>query len=124
MEEEKKKEEKKLKELSKKEKYKLKRLSEKYRSHEKLLIASHSRKTIRYIERNTINFPNQYMVLKNKIIDCSYKILDHVYRANILQDKNEKKEILVCIGMLNLYLEEGLKKDQISNKKSKVMFLI
>lgn len=54
--------------LSERKTYKLKKYAEKYHTHEKLLIASTTRKTIRYIEKNTSNFPNKYSVLKNKII--------------------------------------------------------
>lgn len=72
-------------ELSERKKYKLKKYAEKYHAHEKLLIASVTRKTIRYIERNTSSFPNKYIVLKNKIIESCYLILENVYRANIFQ---------------------------------------
>ena len=48
-------------------KEKLDKLYEKYIPEEKLLIARSARKTIRYIEKNTENFPNKYYVLKNKM---------------------------------------------------------
>ena len=65
----------KKKELSERKKYKLNKYAEKYKTHERLLIASSTRKTIRYIERNVSNFPNKYYVLKNKIIESCYSIL-------------------------------------------------
>lgn len=105
------------KELSDRKKYKLKKYAEKYNTNERLLIASTTRKTIRYIERNISNFPNKYIVLKNKIIDCCYSILENIYRANIFQDKNDKKEIIVNINILNFYLEESLRKELITPKK-------
>ena len=105
------------KELSDRKKYKLKKYAEKYKSHERLLIASTTRKTIRYIERNISNLPNNNIVLKNKIIESCYSILENVYRANIFQDVDNKKEIIVKINMLNFYLEEALRKDLISSKK-------
>lgn len=104
-------------ELSDRKKYKLNKYAEKYKSHERLLIASSTRKTIRYIEKNVSNFPNKYGVLKNKIIEACYSILENIYRANIFQDIEDKKEIVVNINMLNFYLEEALRKDLISNKK-------
>ena len=76
-----------------------------------------ARKTIRYIERNTISFPNTYKVLKNNIITSCYNILENIYRANIFQDINDKKEVVVSIQMLNFYLEEALRKELINNKK-------
>ena len=105
------------KELSDRKKHKLKKYAEKYKSHERLLIASTTRKTIRYIERNISNLPNNNIVLKNKIIESCYSILENVYRANIFQDVDNKKEIIVKINMLNFYLEEALRKDLISSKK-------
>ena len=105
------------KELSERKKYKLKKYAEKYHTHEKLLIASTTRKTIRYIERTIVNIPNKHMVLKNKIIESCYSILENAYRANIFQDIDDKKEIIVNINMLNFYLEEALRKELITSKK-------
>ena len=60
--------------------------SEKYVIHEDFIIARTARKTLRYIEKNTENFPNKYLVLKNKIIDACYNILELIYRVNVFQD--------------------------------------
>ena len=92
-------------------------MNNKYKSHEKFMIANVARKTIRYIEKNTINFPKEYSVLKNRIISSCYDILENIYRANIFQDISVKKEIVVSIQMLNFYLEEALRKGLLSNKK-------
>lgn len=105
------------KELTKRKKYKLKKYAEKYKTHEKLLIAASARKTIRYIEKTISNLPNNNIVLKNKIIESCYSILENIYRANIFQDIEDKKEIIVNINMLNFYLEEALRKNLISYKK-------
>ena len=104
-------------ELSEKKQKKLESLAVRYKSHETFIIARETRKTIRFIEKNTENFPNKYLVLKNKIISSCYEILEWVYRANIMNDKNDKKEIVVYIQMLNFYLEEALRKGILSNKK-------
>ena len=96
---------------------KLKKLENKYIHKEKLLIARTTRKTIRYIEKTTENFPNKYNVLKSRIIDSCYDILKYIYKANIKQDIEDKKEIVVNIRMLNFYLEEALNKELISKKK-------
>ena len=90
---------------------------EKYKVHDNLIIGRVARKTIRYIEKNTVNFPNSYNVLKTRIINSCYNILECIYRANIFQEKSDKKEIIVNIQMLNFYLEEALRKDLINNKK-------
>ena len=96
---------------------KIRRLTEKYTLHENLIIARQARKTIRYIEKNIENFSNSYNVLKKRIIENCYDILKWIYRANIFQEKNDKKEIVVCIQMLNFYLEESYNKQLISKKK-------
>lgn len=80
-----------------KEDIKLNKLKEKYKVHENLIIARETRKTIRFIEKNCDNFPNKYSVLKNKIISSCYSILEWIYRANIFQDIDGKKEIIVNI---------------------------
>ena len=106
-----------MEEMIEKKKQKLDKLYNKYKVHETFIIAKSARKTIRYIEKNTISFPNTYRVLKERIIDSCYNILESIYRANIFQDINDKKEIVVSIQMLNFYLEEALQKELLSNKK-------
>lgn len=104
-------------ELSNKKIEKLNKLKEKYVIHENFIIARNARKTIRFIEKNTTNFSNDYKVLKERIINTCYDILENIYRANIFQDISVKKEIVVSIQMLNFYLEEALRKDLLSEKK-------
>lgn len=96
---------------------KMDKLNEKYKTHENLIIAREARKTIRYIEKNTENFPNKNRVLKDRIIGSCYNILENIYRANLFQEINDKKEIIVNIQMLNFYIEEALRKDLLTNKK-------
>ena len=91
-----------MEEVNTKKKQKLDNLYNKYKPHEKFLIAKQARKTIRYIERNTMSFPNTYKVLKTRIIESSYSILENIYRANIFQEVDHKKEVVVNIQMLNL----------------------
>ncbi len=86
-------------------------------NYNKFQIVNTAKKTIRYIEKNTINFPKDYFVLRNKIIESCYLILENIYRANISQNIDDKKEIIVQIEMLNFYLEESLKKKLLTNKK-------
>ena len=62
-----------------------------------LLIARNVKKTINYIEKNIYNFPNEYKVLKERIINSCYDILENIYRANLDQNVFYKKEILVQI---------------------------
>ena len=89
----------------------------KNKSNEKFLIARRARQTLNFIVKNTENFPIKYSVLKNNIIEECYSMLKNIYRANILQDINDKKEIIVNIEMLNYYLDEALRKNIITKKK-------
>ena len=73
--------------------------------HDSLWIARSVRKTITYVEKNIYNFPNEYKVLKERILNSCYDILENVYRAILDQDINSKKEALVQIKMLNFYLK-------------------
>ena len=82
-----------------------------------LLIARSVRKTITYVEKNIYNFPNEYKVLKERIINSCYDILENVYRANINQEKHYKYEVLVQIKMLNYFLKQALDKELITKKK-------
>ena len=84
---------------------------------DKLLIARNVRKTINYIEKNIYNFPNNYSVLKERIINSCYSILENIYRANIDQNKESKREVIVQIKMLDYYLKQALDKELITNKK-------
>ncbi len=103
--------------LNENKKYKLKKYASKYKTKEKLIIATCARKTIKYIENTVVNFPNEYYVLRNRIIDSCYSILEYIYRANVFQDVDNKKEIIVKIRLLNFYLEEALNKNLINSKK-------
>ena len=98
-------------------KEKLNRIKRKYESNEKLIIARCARKTINYIVKNTDNFPNKYILLKNNIKYECYSMLKNTYRANIFQDINDKKEIMVNIEMLNYYLDESLREGILTKKK-------
>ena len=96
---------------------KLNKIKKKYITEEKLIIAKVARKTLRYIEKNTENFPTKYAVLRNRIINSCYDILEHIYRTNIFQELNDKKEIIVEFQMLNFYLEKAYNKGILSHKK-------
>ena len=76
-----------------------------------------ARKTVRYIEKNTSNFPKNYKVLKDKIISSCYLLLESIIRANVYQEVIYKKEVVVQIQMLNFYLDESLNKGLLTEKK-------
>ena len=103
--------------MNEKNNIKLNKIKKKYTSEEKLIIAKVARKTLRYVEKNTENFPTKYAVLRNRIIDACYDILEWIYRANVFQELDDKKEIIVKIQMLNFYLEEAYNKELLTHKK-------
>ena len=82
-----------------------------------LIIARNVRKTICYVEKNSYNFPKEYKVLEERIINACYDILENVYRANLDQKISYKKEAIVKIKMLNFYLKQALDKELITKKK-------
>lgn len=106
-----------ISELSAKKRKSYESKANKYKIQENLIIARSVRKTIVYIEKNTFNFPNKYSVLKESIIRTCYELLECVYRANIMQDINDKKDAVVKIRMLNFYLQRALDEDLIKYKK-------
>ena len=85
---------------------------------DKLIIATNLKKTINYIEKTVINYPNKYKVLKERIINTLYEILELTYYANCLNDKKNTQGLIISkIKMLDFYLKQSLDNDLISNKK-------
>jgi hypothetical protein len=84
---------------------------------DKLLIATRVKKTIEYIEKVLINYPQSEIILKNKIISSCYDLLELVYRANIFKETIYMKEILVKIRMIEYYIKTSLDKKVMSYKK-------
>ncbi len=75
------------------------------------------KKTILYLDKVLINFPNNEKVLKDKIGSTMYDILELTYLANELNDKIYKKKIIVKIKMIDFYLKISCDKKYISYKK-------
>lgn len=84
---------------------------------DRLLIATKLKKTIEYIEKVTINYPHSELILKNKIIDTCYKLLELTYRANLYKETDFMKEILVQIRMLEYLIKKSLDKKLLNFKK-------
>lgn len=105
--------------LNGKEKEKLLMLAKKYQhsNNDNFIISRETRKTIKYIEDNIENFPNEYKVLKERIINGLYNILYYVYKSNIFNDKEDKKEIILNIMMVDFLIERAFDKKLISYKK-------
>ena len=74
--------------------------------HDKLLISIKVKKTIEYIEKVANNYPKIEYVLKNKILDACYELLELTYKANIYHDKKYMKEILVKIRIIEYFVKK------------------
>lgn len=84
---------------------------------DKLLIITKIKKTMIYLDKIVINFPNKERVLKDKLIESLYDLLYLSYKANITGNKYYKQELLIKIRLIDFYLSVSLDKKYISYKK-------
>ena len=85
---------------------------------DKLLIVTNLKKTILYIEKTVINYPNKYKVLKDKISSSLYDILELTYYTNCLDDKKDHQYLIISkIKMLDFYFMISLNNKLINQKK-------
>lgn len=85
-----------------------------------LIIVSKFKKTIIYIDKVIVNFPNSERVLKDNIMSSLYDILELIYFCNELSfDKRitYQKKIISKIKMLDFYFKISMEKKYISYKK-------
>ncbi len=65
-----------------------------------------------------INYPRRFFVLRDRLVNTSYDLLELVYLANSMEDRiNLQKRIIAKISMLDAYLEMSYKERCISLKK-------
>ena len=67
------------------------------------------------------NYPHTENILKNRIIDKSYELLELTYKANIYKESYYMKNIIVDIRMLEFYIKKSLDKKIISFRKYEVL---
>lgn len=81
------------------------------------------KKTIIYTDKILINFPKTEIILKTRINNCLYDILEYSYKGLI--DNNNKKDIikniLTKLKMLDFYLKLSFDKGAISHKSIKTL---
>lgn len=85
-----------------------------------LIIISNMKKTILYLDKIIINFPGNERVLKDKISNSMYEVLEFMYMANEVSNYNRilyQKKIVSKIKMIDFYLKISLDKRYISYKK-------
>ena len=88
---------------------------------EKFKIIISSKKLIFEIDSLLENFPKREKVLRDKLKEYSYSVLEYIYKANNLPiDKYSDKKLLLQrkiitkINMLDFFIEESYKKKYIS----------
>ena len=80
-------------------------------------IITHLKKFILSLDDILINFPKKEKVLKDKIKETSYEVLELVQYTNLITDKIDYQyQIISKLSMLDFYFEEALKKNYISEK--------
>ena len=88
--------------------------------YEKLEVINDIKKTIFYLDKVIINFPRTEKVLKDKISNTYYEILELIYFSNLLDVKERiiyQKRIISKIKMIDFYFKIALDKKYISYKK-------
>ena len=88
--------------------------------YEKLEVINDIKKTIFYLDKIIINFPRTEKVLKDKISNTYYEILELIYFSNLLDVKERiiyQKRIISKIKMIDFYFKIALDKKYISYKK-------
>lgn len=78
------------------------------------------KRTIVYLDKIVINFPNTDRVLRDNIMRSIYNVLEFSYIANEINDYNRiiyQKKIIMNIKMIDFYFSLALNKKYISYKK-------
>ena len=88
-------------------------------------ILSSSYKTINYINKLLVNYPNKEVILKHNIEKNNYKIIELIFSYNI-NDTNRIKDkylkaLLVSLSMLDFYLRVSYDKKIISKHQFEVV---
>ncbi len=81
------------------------------------------KKTIYYTDKILINFPKTEIVLKTRITNCFYDILEYSYQA-LIDTKNRCeliRNILTKMKMLDFYLKLSFDKGALSHKNLKTL---
>lgn len=88
--------------------------------HEKLAVVNDIKKTIFYLDKIIVNFPRTEKVLKDKISNTYYEVLELIYFSNLLDVKERivyQKRIISKIKMIDFYFKITCDKKYISYKK-------
>ena len=71
-----------------------------------------------FVNEIIINYPRKEFILKDRIINTSYDLLELIFITNLMEEKLDNQKIMLTkISMLDFYLEESYHKQCISEKK-------
>ena len=85
---------------------------------ERFNLAIKVKKFILLIDDIVINYPKKDYVIKDRLLNTCYDLLELIYRANYSNDKESYKfDILTNISIIDFCLEESLDKKIISERK-------
>ena len=90
-----------------------------------LMICNNIKKLIIYLDKIITNFPKNEKVLKDKIMNTLYEILELVYFTNELNFKERiiyQKKIISKIKVIDFYFRISLNKKYISYKNSYIFY--
>lgn len=95
-----------------------------YRNHyqtnfnEQLELINEYKKTMTYIEKTINTFPKSERVLKDRMINTLYEILELIYMCNVSSERNiYQSKIIAKLKMLDFYLSQSLEKNYIKYDK-------
>ena len=83
---------------------------------DRFLVVKYIKNFVFSIENLLINLPRKELLVKNRIMNDLYDILEFIYIANLGKDKNIKINIISKLSMLDFYFERLYKLNIISEK--------
>lgn len=83
-------------------------------------LISNLKRTILYLDKVVMNFPNKERVLKDNIMGSVYEALEYAYMANEVSSYNRviyQKKMITKVKMIDFYFKICLDKKYINYKK-------
>lgn len=85
---------------------------------EQLELINDYKKTMKFLEKTIQVFPKSERVLKDRMIDNLYEILELIYMSNITNDRKlYQSKVIAKLKMLDFYLSQSLEKNYIGYDK-------
>ena len=87
-------------------------------NYDKFKVIGETKKFISFLNDILINYPRKSFVLKNKLEETSYNLLELIYYTNLIEDRlDNQKKIISLVSMLDFFLETSYNNKYISIKK-------